>query len=232
MQDYSSEQEQIEAIKKWWSENGLAVVLGVAVGLGGLAGWQAWQNHLDTRAEEASMRYMEVTGALEERAVERLEAMVDTLVEDYAPTPYAPLGAFASASMAASDNDLETAEKRLQWIIENSRQEEFVPMARLRLARLYLTAGKPEPAGALIERKDYPEAYAARRSELQGDLYAARSEFAGARSAYDLALSSQPPPRNRQMIQIKRDNLPAVETPGEPGEVSDEAPAGESAADA
>ena len=44
MELYDSEEQQVEAIKDWWKENGKAVVLGVVVGLGGLFGWRYYQD--------------------------------------------------------------------------------------------------------------------------------------------------------------------------------------------
>ena len=38
MNDYATEEQQVEAIKSWWQENGKAVVLGAVIGLGGLWG--------------------------------------------------------------------------------------------------------------------------------------------------------------------------------------------------
>ena len=46
MEAYSSDQEQIDAIKNWLRENGMAIFVGVAVGFGGLYGWQYWQSYL------------------------------------------------------------------------------------------------------------------------------------------------------------------------------------------
>ncbi|MEW8396328.1 MAG: tetratricopeptide repeat protein, partial [Candidatus Thiodiazotropha sp.] len=40
MSEYQTEEEQVEAIKRWWKENGTSVIAGLVIGLGGIFGWQ------------------------------------------------------------------------------------------------------------------------------------------------------------------------------------------------
>ena len=65
MVDYDTEEEQLEAIKRWWRENGVGVILGVVVGLGALAGWKGWTWYQNEQAMAASAIYDEVTTALD-----------------------------------------------------------------------------------------------------------------------------------------------------------------------
>ena len=81
MQAYSSEQEQIDAIKKWIRENGLAVFVGVAVGFGGLWGWQEWQDFIDRRAEQASTLYNQILVSMDNVQTENVDQVTDELIE-------------------------------------------------------------------------------------------------------------------------------------------------------
>jgi len=38
--EFSTEDEQVEAIKKWWKENGTSLIVGVVLGLSVLFGWR------------------------------------------------------------------------------------------------------------------------------------------------------------------------------------------------
>ena len=43
MADYLTEEEQVEAFKNWWAENGLRLLaVGVLI-IGGYFGWQGWE---------------------------------------------------------------------------------------------------------------------------------------------------------------------------------------------
>ena len=37
-----TEEQQIAALKKWWSENSTSIIVGVALGLAGVFGGKAW----------------------------------------------------------------------------------------------------------------------------------------------------------------------------------------------
>ena len=43
MDIYASEEEQVQAIKKWGKENGPGIIAGLILGLGALFGWRYWQ---------------------------------------------------------------------------------------------------------------------------------------------------------------------------------------------
>ncbi|GAL21617.1 Mlr7403 protein [Vibrio maritimus] len=74
MELYDSEEQQVEAIKDWWKENGKAVVLGVVVGLGGLFGWRYYQDSVVQAQEAASEQYSK---AVESMVVSGVDASAD-----------------------------------------------------------------------------------------------------------------------------------------------------------
>ena len=40
MDVYKTEEEQVEAIKKWWNENGKSIIVGIVVGITAIFGWR------------------------------------------------------------------------------------------------------------------------------------------------------------------------------------------------
>ena len=60
MADHITEEEQIEALKRWWEENGKQTILGIALIVGGYFGWQAWTDHSEEQASAASLTYQEM----------------------------------------------------------------------------------------------------------------------------------------------------------------------------
>lgn len=211
---YSSEEEQIEAVKKWWRENGAAVMIGVVVGFGGLFGWQGWQKYQISQAESASAIYSNIMESLEAGKpgnLESIEVSVDDLQKDYAGTAYAALASLAGAKAAVERDDPVTAKSRLQWVVDNAGQPELVDVARLRLARVHIIAGEWDAAAELL-KQDYPESFSASVDELLGDVHAARGNTAEAREAYNRALRAEVPPSNRDLIQIKLNALPETES--------------------
>ena len=43
MSTYLSDDEQAEALKKWWKENAVSIIVGAGLGFGIIFGWQGWQ---------------------------------------------------------------------------------------------------------------------------------------------------------------------------------------------
>ena len=42
MAEYETEEQQVEALKDWWKQNGLAVIGGAVLGVSALIGWRGW----------------------------------------------------------------------------------------------------------------------------------------------------------------------------------------------
>ncbi|MEX1237520.1 MAG: tetratricopeptide repeat protein, partial [Pseudomonadales bacterium] len=59
-----TDEEQIEAIKKWWDENGKSILIGIVLALGGVFGYQAWDNHVRETGEAASALYEDMLAAM------------------------------------------------------------------------------------------------------------------------------------------------------------------------
>ena len=62
--DYETEEQQVEALKKWWAENGKSVILGVGIGAFAIFGWQGWNKHQLSKARQASDGYQQTLAAL------------------------------------------------------------------------------------------------------------------------------------------------------------------------
>ncbi len=213
MEVYTTEEEQIDAVKKWWRENGTAVVGGVVIGLAALFGWQGWEKHRDAQAEQASTIYSQIMVAANTGDLSNAEGAVDDLLGEFPGTPYAALAALVSAKTAVQGGEYDLAMSRLQWIIEHAKQQNLIIIAKLRLARLHIVNQRLDEAELLLN-ESYPADYAGLLQELKGDLYAASGEFTAARDAYDKALASDVLPENRQVIEIKRDALAETATSG------------------
>ncbi len=207
MEIYATEEEQVEALKKWWRDNGTAVVFGVVVGLGGLFGWQGWQKYQDTQAEKASVAYMQVMVDLENKQYDGIDTSVDALLKDFGSTAYAPLAALAAAKASVVNNQYDDAKARLNWVINKAKQPQLVDISNLRLAQLQLAAGELDAALSTAQ-KDYPASYTAAVEVLMGDIYAQQGDVQAAQQAYDRALAVEEVPLNdRQLIEIKRSSL-------------------------
>ncbi|MDX1595065.1 MAG: tetratricopeptide repeat protein [Gammaproteobacteria bacterium] len=204
MDVYETEREQVEALRKWWQENGKALIIGVVLGLGGLFGYRAWQDHVTATAESAADLHAGLVAAVEQGQHATVIAESARLRNEFGDTPYAALGTLAEARVLVADGDPEAARASLQWVIEHADQPDVVDVARLRLARLLFALGEYDAARARLAEVP-AERFAAEVAELRGDLLREADQPEAAREAYLEALGAES--ENRAIVQMKLDEL-------------------------
>ena len=189
MEVYESEREQIEAMKKWWQQNGKAVITGLVLGLASLIGWQQWNAYITSARETASYEYSIMMQDLRAGKGDLVRERGLRIMSDYQNTPYAALAALAVAKVAVEGDDIATARAHLQSAIDMATQDEFKQLARLRLARLMIADG--QYAQALKTLESAPAGgFKAVYDEAIGDAQAALGNTAQARQAYERAIAA------------------------------------------
>ena len=201
-----TEDEQVEALKKWWSENGRAIIFGVVIGGGAIFGWRFWQAHQLQQAEVASTAYQTIFSEFIDGNAEQVAIGENALRNDHSTTPYAALASLLTAKLAVDSNDLATAAESLRWAIDNSPEEDVRHIATLRLSRVLSAQGKNDDAFTLLD-KTFPEAYAALIDELRGDILVAQGNSELAKAAYSRALDASQASQNTSVLQMKLDDL-------------------------
>lgn len=205
-----TEEEQVEALKKWWKENGTAVIVGVVIGISAVVGFWKWREYTETRAYLASDVYVEFTGALAEQKDELLKQHYDTLIKEYSGTTYAVLAAMQMAKQAVAKDDLDKAAQELNWALAHASQEPIAHLARIRLAHVLVAQQKYDQALTLITGLS-KSAFDAQYTEIKGDIYVHKGEVAQARTAYKSALdSSLLTGKRREYVQMKMSDLGAA----------------------
>lgn len=209
MEYQQTDQEQIEEIKKWWKDNGTSVLTGIILGLTLLFGWQAWHQYQASEAEHASDTYEMAIAALEQKDKAKVAGASDELLSKYSNSPYAALLALHLAKADVDENKLESAQLRLQWVVDKAQFPEFVHTARLRLTRIMIAQQQFDKASKLASHSDqgtFKGAYA----ELRGDIAMLQGNKDAARTAYTEALASKDISSSVQsLLQLKLDELGA-----------------------
>lgn len=206
MEIHRTEEEQVEAIKNWWKENGTSVVVGVAFGIAAIFGVRYWFDYQKTQAQQASALYAEVLASLSGDK-QKAESLASQIASGYSSTPYASLTALSLAKSKVEAKDYPGAQSYLQWVLDNGKDDGFKHVARIRLARLLIEDDKKEQAEKLIKgisAAGFDSEYA----ELRGDIFLSKSEFTQATENYRLALSGlQASSQRYQLLQMKIDDL-------------------------
>ena len=181
------EQEQLDEIKVWWKQHGnLLINVITALSLIVVA-WQGWNWYQRNQSAQASMVYNLLQKSVLEKDSQRVRTASDQLLEKYAGTSYASLGALAAAKAMIDAGDAKSAKTQLLWVVEHGK-DELRDLARLRLAAILLDEKEFDQALKQLEGSVGPN-FEAIFSDNRGDVFTAQGKKAEALGAYQNALS-------------------------------------------
>jgi predicted negative regulator of RcsB-dependent stress response len=184
-----AEDEQTEKIRYWWKKNGAAIVVGLVLGIGSVAGYQGWGVYQTRQAEAASNLYQEMLRNLENEALMRARENANQLVSKYGSTAYTDAASLMLARLDVEAGQLEQAEHHLSRVMDHSKDSAMQHVARLRLVTLALDQGDLKWADQLLAARP-TGGFESRYDELRGDVFLAHNDLNSARNAYQSALEN------------------------------------------
>ncbi|MEP1472552.1 MAG: tetratricopeptide repeat protein [Halieaceae bacterium] len=243
MDTYGTEEEQVEALKRWWQENGRSTVIAIVLALVAGFGWQGWQSYDETQQQEASDLYQSLLQAMSGAQQGEVEAsavieLADQLKQTHMGSTYAQFAALHLARMAVENDDLARAEAELRWVLSKAgKGSDIARVTELRLARVLAASGDSDQAlSILASASDNP--YQASYEAAKGDILMGLGQEAEAREAYTRArnlAAAEAPQASLPMLEQKLQSLnpvperslemPEAAAPAQPEAVAADAPA-------
>ena len=176
MEYQSTDRDDIERLRKWWQENGMAIIAGILLGGGGLLGWNFWNSWQSDRMETATLQFQQAQqGALP----------AETEIDSGLGAGTAAL--LTQAAEAQRANQLDQARALLQQAVVG--EPTYAQLARMQWAALEWEANAADRAQQILAEGAWTAAFAAARAELQGDVAASQGDLASARALYQSALA-------------------------------------------
>lgn len=201
------EQEQLDALKHFWRDNGRLIIAAAVAFIVGVGGTQGWKYYKRSQAEQASLEFVKLEEALGKGDTNEIRNVAQDIVTDYAGTPYAPMAGLVVAQTEREAGNLDAAAQRLEWVVDNARTEEVQMLARLRLAAVLLDQENYDAALQQLDQ-DVTRAFVGTYADLRGDVLVAQGKIAEARTQYERALeSSKDNSAWRDVVQLKLDAL-------------------------
>lgn len=229
VEDYLSDREQEEALRSWWRDNWRWVLSGIVLGLAALGGYQYWREWTRQRAEAAAQTFADFTAAVAAKNQDKVDELIKTLDGSHAKSPYADQAHLLLAQSKVQAGQFEQAANELKVVVERSKDDVLVQVAKLRLARVHLQLGHADEALGLLDAGT-AGAFAAQVHDVRGDALLAKGDRAGARAAYQAAVnesaSAEMAPEQVELLRLKLQDL----TDAEPAVEAQLAPAGEAPA--
>ena len=201
------EQEQVEALKAWWKDNGKMVMLTLILVMGGIAAMQGWKSWKANQALAASTLFAELTKQIASGDPKRINDAAAAVVDNYGSSAYAPRASLLAAQVNMQARDAARAKTQLQWVIKHASEEGLKNVARINLATVLLDEKSYAEAQELLEAP-HPDSFAGVYADLKGDVLGAQGKKEEARAAYQLALDKTDAKSSyRSLIQMKLDAL-------------------------
>jgi predicted negative regulator of RcsB-dependent stress response len=213
-EELRTEEEQVEAIKSWWKENGKSLIITIVVVLAGYFGWNGYQENQRVQGEAAASIYQQLMSKATKPLSEQteadkteLETVAAQLKTDYPGSLYAQFASLYLAKFAIEANNFDAASAELAALVEANQAGPVTYLAKVRLARVWIQQNKLDDALALVATVP-EESFTVQYEETKGDVLFAKGELTAARTAYQTArTAAMALGINTQVLQRKIDDL-------------------------
>lgn len=183
-----TEEEQIDAIKKWWKRYNTLITLVFSLSLLCVSGYKYWIWHQEKIKTQASNAYEHLMVAFSNKDNKRIKSFANQLINEYGESVYAHAARITLAKLYVARDKLDKAREYLEYVVNNAPMKSLKQVARIRIARIY--AAQQAYNKALQELSSLDDSsYIPVVNELKGDIYAATGKFDLAIVAYKQAIS-------------------------------------------
>ncbi|MGA7964420.1 MAG: tetratricopeptide repeat protein [Gammaproteobacteria bacterium] len=208
MEGYTTETEQLQALKKWWDQNAKWIIAGLVIAALVVGGWRLWGYWKNERSSEAAGLYAAVIQAEGQGSNAAVEAAAKKLVRAFPDTAYGALGGLALAKSQFAQQHMSDAESSLRAVIAHSPDEGLALIARVRLARVQLQRGSPKDALTTLKGQG-KGSFAATMQSLRGDALLQLGDTEAARTAYEQGLAESDAQSGlHQLLALRLASLP------------------------
>ena len=145
-EEYLTDDEQLEAVKRAFTEYAPWILGGVVIGVGGWFGIQYYRSHQNAMAMQAAEQFTQMTAALQMNDAQKSLQIADGLIKNFPSSPYADQAQLTIARIDVDSGKPADAVAPLTQVMNNSKDAELKQIARLRLARILIDQGKPDDA--------------------------------------------------------------------------------------
>ncbi|MCQ8228635.1 MULTISPECIES: YfgM family protein [Pantoea] len=204
MEVYSNENEQVDALRQFFANNGKFLAVGVIIGIAALGGWRFWSSHQEGTDKAASAEYQQLTSAMQADKPDSLQAVATFASENN--NTYGALASLDLAKQYVETNQLDKAITLLQSGLKDTKDANLQAVINLRLARIQLQQSQADAALSTLNNVK-GDGWTAIVADIRGEALLSKGDKQGARDAWSKGAESQASPALKQMLQMKMNNL-------------------------
>jgi predicted negative regulator of RcsB-dependent stress response len=177
------EQEQLDEFKHFWNQYGNLITWVLIFALGAFAAWSGVQYWQRSQAVQSAAMFDEVERSIASKDVAKIERALTDMNAKFGSSAYAQQSNLLAAKVFFEQGNTDATKKALMTVIENSKDEGYQAIAKLRLAGVFIESKNFE--GALKQLGGtYPKDFTALADDRRGDVFALQNKLAEAKLEY------------------------------------------------
>ena len=188
MSVYMTEEEQLQAIKKWWLRYNTPILVLLSVVMLSVAGYRYWNWHHEKILTQASTVYERLMVSFSEHKNKEIRSYANQLIKEYGQTVYADAARMTLAKIYVTKDQDEKAKQLLDEVALHSEVPAFKQIAKIRIARLLVAQKSFDQALNEIAVID-DNAYMTIVNELKGDIFLEKGDYQQAIKLYKQAIN-------------------------------------------
>ena len=183
-----TEEEQLQAIKKWWLRYNTPILVLLSVVMLSVAGYRYWNWHHEKILTQASTVYERLMVSFSEHKNKEIRSYANQLIKEYGQTVYADAARMTLAKIYVTKDQDEKAKQLLDEVALHSEVPAFKQIAKIRIARLLVAQKSFDQALNEIAVID-DNAYMTIVNELKGDIFLEKGDYQQAIKLYKQAIN-------------------------------------------
>lgn len=177
------EQEQLDELKHFWKQYGNLITWALIVVLGAFTAWNGYQYWQRSQSAQSAAMFDEVERSLATKDAAKIERALTDMNAKFGSSAYAQQAGLLAAKTFFEQGNAETAKKALMTVVQNSKDEAYQAIAKLRLASILVDGKKFDEALKQLEGT-FPKDFVALADDRRGDVFALQDKPAEAKLEY------------------------------------------------
>lgn len=201
------EQEQLDRLKAFWKQYGNIITWALTVALAAFAGWNLYQRWQISQATQASALYDEVERVAGSGDTAKMDRVFADMKDKFPNTTFAQQAGLLAAKTYFENAKPEESKSALRWVAEQSSDDGYRAIAKLRLAANMVESGAVEEALRELS-VDFPIEFIALVADRKGDILLLQGKKSEAKAEFEKAFKSfDDRTEYRRLVEVKLNSL-------------------------
>ena len=177
------EQEQLDELKHFWKQYGNLITWALIVVLGAFTAWNGYQFWQRSQAAQSAAMFDEVERSLASKDAVKIERALTDMNAKFGSSAYAQQANFLAAKSFFELGNMDATKKALMAVVQNSKDEGYQAIAKLRLASVFIEDKNFDEALKQLSGT-FPKDFVALADDRRGDVFALQSKPTEAKVEY------------------------------------------------